>query len=144
MILSGLRAGRDMKGDHCDTGVIAGCYTPGGSAESLLPHPALRLVCIAISILQQEALGVQEDAGIKPRSGCPVGSSISASERIIGGVSHEETLLSQFRYWYVRCCVLPGVCSPRFLAIPVALLPDEQLAERPGQCQLESLWGVLL
>ncbi len=44
MILTGLRAGRDMKGDHCDAGVIAGCYTPGGSAESLLPHPALRLV----------------------------------------------------------------------------------------------------
>jgi hypothetical protein len=40
MRVTGMRAGRDMKGDHCDAGVIAGCYTPGGSAESL--HLALR------------------------------------------------------------------------------------------------------
>lgn len=42
--------------------------------------------------------------------------------------------LSQFRYQSNRHSMLPGVCPPGFLTIPFALLPDEELAQRPGQC----------
>jgi hypothetical protein len=38
--------------------------------------------------------------------------------------------------------VLPGICSAGFRAPPLALLPTEQLAQRPGQFQSESLGAL--
>src|SRR6266446_3295383 len=40
--------------------------------------------------------------------------------------------------------MLSGVCPAGFRALPLALLSTEQLAQRPGQSQTESLRGALL
>ena len=63
-----MRVGCDMKGDHCDAGVIVECYTHVMRTESLPFHSMLHLICIALLVLQQEVLSVQEDSGIKPGS----------------------------------------------------------------------------
>jgi hypothetical membrane protein len=60
-----------VTGNDCDVDVSAGCYPP---------------VCRAILALQEEALGVQEETGIEPRSECPVKASLWTAEWIIGGL----------------------------------------------------------